>query len=500
SVLTKDNLKEWNGMEERKLIPLIAKIESVSGAQREFDYDADFKREFSSIVCKRWHNASSSLRRAFIIVLRVLSREKSEAHALLSKDVMEVVIGSSGLAACCDADIPEDERIEAVKCLVNAFFHQPRSLVRFVELECVSGLGRAVIKEKDGDKRYLYMHLAFIVSAFQQPAQDQWREDTEFIHAMCEESLKWEKSERNATEALKIFFNIFSHSYGKIDKAVVEECLQTGRRILLEVPRGHSHIQNTVNVLGCMPLIEDVLFPKLEEGEISDCSFDGRDMRVAQVVMDDLGDRLETLENVDVLGTYFTLLTSASTLSKAVRRYCRMKIIPPLHAVDVERPPEMGDTMRNKIIRVMHSPCNPRDLAAQFMYVLCKRSVNRLIKYTGLGHSAGLLANSGLLGRINECRRGSDSEDSETDDYKDIEERVNPVTGYVREERPDPMAGMSEEQKEFEAMKLVEAMDRLLGEGIIKPGTIGPDGRPTTVSHVLELVKNVKTPDGSDSD
>lgn len=48
--------------------------------------------------------------------------------------------------------------------------------------------------------------------------------------------------------------------------------------------------------------------------------------------------------------------------------------------------------------------------------------------------------------------------------------RVNPVTGYVREERPDPMADMSEEQKMYEAEKLMSAMDRLMGEGFIKPG------------------------------
>lgn len=45
------------------------------------------------------------------------------------------------------------------------------------------------------------------------------------------------------------------------------------------------------------------------------------------------------------------------------------------------------------------------------------------MKYTGFGHSAGLLANHGLLGSINETRRASDSEDSETDDYKEVEDR-----------------------------------------------------------------------------
>jgi len=39
--------------------------------------------------------------------------------------------------------------------------------------------------------------------------------------------------------------------------------------------------------------------------------------------------------------------------------------------------------------------------------------------------------------------------------------RVNPVTGRFEEDKPKPWEGMSEEQKEYEAMKLVNAMDKL---------------------------------------
>lgn len=38
---------------------------------------------------------------------------------------------------------------------------------------------------------------------------------------------------------------------------------------------------------------------------------------------------------------------------------------------------------------------------------------------------------------------------------------INPVTGVVEEEQPNPMEGMTEEQKEYEAMKLVNMFDRL---------------------------------------
>lgn len=38
---------------------------------------------------------------------------------------------------------------------------------------------------------------------------------------------------------------------------------------------------------------------------------------------------------------------------------------------------------------------------------------------------------------------------------------INPVTGRVEEKLPNPMEGMTEEQKEYEAMKLVNMFDKL---------------------------------------
>ena len=51
--------------------------------------------------------------------------------------------------------------------------------------------------------------------------------------------------------------------------------------------------------------------------------------------------------------------------------------------------------------------------------------------------------------------------------------RVNPVSGYVEPQRPSPFAGMSEEQKEHEAVKLANIIDRLHSLGVVKPGKLG---------------------------
>ena len=51
--------------------------------------------------------------------------------------------------------------------------------------------------------------------------------------------------------------------------------------------------------------------------------------------------------------------------------------------------------------------------------------------------------------------------------------RVNPVSGYVEPQRQSPFAGMSEEQKEHEAVKLANIIDRLHNLGVVKPAKLG---------------------------
>ena len=70
--------------------------------------------------------------------------------------------------------------------------------------------------------------------------------------------------------------------------------------------------------------------------------------------------------------------------------------------------------------------------------------------------------------------------------------RVNPIVGCVEPERPSPFEGMTEEQKEYEAMKLVNLINDLHNVGLVKPAIPGPDGRPQEVDHVLQLQEHAE--------
>lgn len=92
-------------------------------------------------------------------------------------------------------------------------------------------------------------------------------------------------------------------------------------------------------------------------------------------------------------------------------------------------------------------------------------TVRRFVKYTGYGNAAGLLATRGLLGGqpMSSASTGyySSDSDSDTEEYRQAKGRVNLVTGRVEEEQPDPMAGMTEEEKEEEARRLVSLFSKL---------------------------------------
>lgn len=88
------------------------------------------------------------------------------------------------------------------------------------------------------------------------------------------------------------------------------------------------------------------------------------------------------------------------------------------------------------------------------------------MKHTGYGNAAGLLASRGLL-----CGQGSrllssdgpysSDSDSDTEEYRQVKDRINPVTGRVESEQPDPMEGMTEEEKEEEAKRLIVLFNKL---------------------------------------
>ncbi|XP_023247467.1 synembryn-like [Copidosoma floridanum] len=115
-----------------------------------------------------------------------------------------------------------------------------------------------------------------------------------------------------------------------------------------------------------------------------------------------------------------------------------------------------------------------------------------MIKYTGYGNAAGMFATKGLMGPEHaKIDYSSESEDSQTEEYEKVKHQVNPVTGCYESPKKNPLDGMTEEQKEYEAIKLVHLVDQLQRDGVIQPCRIGEDGKPKPIEHVLELEEHL---------
>ncbi|XP_070155721.1 synembryn isoform X2 [Polyergus mexicanus] len=293
-------------------------------------------------------------------------------------------------------------------------------------------------------------------------------------------------------EVLKVLFNLYVHS----DDSGVED--QEKYRnlvfILYKLLVFKYSIQqddlesNVINLLTVIP--SSCYTPIVQPVENDDCKnvHQNMDMSAIRVLLKFLDQRLDCKINlIENISPVITALIRLVKSEKIIRKYVRLQILPPLK--DVMNRPEEGTTLRAKLCKLLTSPLTElRDLVAELLFILCKENVNRMVKYTGYGNAAGMFAKKGLLGPSQaETNYSSESEDSETEEYLKFKEQINPVTGCFENPKSNPLEGMTDAQKEYEALQLVNLVDKLTREGIVRPCRIGDDGKPKPIEHVLEL-------------
>lgn len=270
------------------------------------------------------------------------------------------------------------------------------------------------------------------------------------------------------------------------------------RDLLLVKNSPETLISNVINAWTTMPFISyAVLIECCSTDAEKRVSFQDKDLTAIQVVLDFLRvrlDRCKTNENVSIRDEVSPVMMSLVQFcrhQRFVRKYCRSVILPPM-TTEVLKLPEEGNSLRNHLCRLLTHVCmEVCKLSTELLFVMCKERVSRFVKYTGYGNAAGKLAESGLLipTNVKSENYSSESEDSDTEEYEQLKGDINPVTGRVEE--PKEEVQMSDEQKEYEAMKLVDEIDKLMRRGIITPSVIGEDGRPQPAQHVSQLLDNI---------
>lgn len=464
--------------------------------------------------------------------LRILSRDKQVLVPVTTMENLQILMKlaklNPKLKSLGDAeDFPVV--VEALKCLCNIVFNSPEAQKLSLELNLAASLCRLLHKCKDkrkvNDIRCFDLRLLFLLTLLHTETRSQLKNDLDGLALLTQTletilGIQWAEKYRTVTalnvpplasqdtdcaiEALKALFNVTLDSFNvhsKSDSHQYRHLTAILRHVLLS--RGPSEDKteelqsNTINLLSNVPVsCLDVLISPSKKASANN---NDSDMEAIQVILKFMEKRIDKgCSYREGLTPVLSMLTESSRTHRNIRKFIKAEVLPPLR--DVSNRPEVGTTVRNKLVRLMtHVDLGVKQIAAEFLFVLCKERVDNLLKYTGYGNAAGLLAARGLLAGGRGDHWYSDDEDTDTEEYKSAKPNINLITGHVEEPIPNPLDEMTEEQKEYEAMKLVNMFDKLSREDLIKPMGVRADGTMAPLEETIHGA-HVAEEDSSDSD
>eukprot|EP00096_Caligus_rogercresseyi_P015988 TRINITY_DN8494_c0_g1_i1.p1 TRINITY_DN8494_c0_g1~~TRINITY_DN8494_c0_g1_i1.p1 ORF type:complete len:496 (+),score=125.85 TRINITY_DN8494_c0_g1_i1:119-1606(+) len=433
--------------------------------------------------------------------LKILSREKISLVDLANEDT------AIALLKYCEGPACKASEAQALSCLNNlllqvksfaSILSQPHFLKRLFRKESIQ------IKEGSSHQESLILRLRIgVIISVLEPASVQTLDSESVTSNLLLRLYEQAYESHHEDPSLLVEISKFLYNIWAIRRPAQEPSFERGAALIKRalVKSKEDRVQShSINLLSALPASTYgiLLSSKDEEGSVV---FDGDSMTVARSCLEyllrHLNDPEDQLEGS--ISPVLMFLCQFSREKRSVRRYLRSLILPPLK--EVRSRPEVGDSPRNKLCKLLTSPCSSIEtLSSEFLFILCKEQVERMVKYTGFGNAAGLLARKGLLGGVTSNKQGSYSDedsDSETEEYASNSHKINPVVGCI--EQPDkegisPFEGMSEEQKEYEAMKLVGIIDRLNKEGLIRPAMPGPDGKVVPMEHILQMTEGIDIP------
>ncbi|XP_016049533.2 synembryn-A isoform X2 [Erinaceus europaeus] len=471
----------------------------------------DRKRLATLLAARLEQGLAPGRRTVWLQSVRILSRDRGCLDALCRPGCLRALAGYAGLAAPeaegktdadAEADAEADALLEALKGLCNLVLSSPGAQALAAEEGLAARLAARVARAGRGlphDVRFFDLRLLFLLTALRRDARLQLRDlrGVALLTAALERTvgpglgrLPPREAER-AMEILKVLFNItfepLQREMDEEDAALFRRLGTVLRHCVMVTAAGdrteefHGH---AVNLLGNLPpACLDVLLAL--EPRPGSLEFLGVNMDVIGTLLIFLENRLlQTHRLKERVAPVLSVLTECARLHRPARKFLKAQVLPPLRDVWVR--PEVGDLLRNKLVRLMtHLDTDLKRVAAEFLFVLCSESVPRFIKYTGYGNAAGLLAARGLMAGGRPEGQYSEDEDTDTDEYKEAKASINPVTGRVEEKPPNPTEGMTEEQKEHEAMKLVNMFDKLSRHRVIQPMGVSPRGHLTSLHDAM---------------
>jgi len=459
------------------------------------------------------HVDDSSLKLKALAACRILSRDCTDLNESIEDnhvDLLSQVIDSTSLRWSTEV------KFEGKKVLSNCIQQSETVRAYCVQSDILSKVFHLIKSHKVFDEFERFdLRLMFLLTAKCEELRTLANQKLSAIESLttCLQNIKSLQKDRKTVssdeavymgELLKLLFNVTLAVDQADDKdKLVRLC--TALDHAMNMPfHSDADQQNVIsNVIGLLTNMLDTKDPTLVIFPHNNTKNVDKLLNFLMKILEGMDKKDESfLQLKQEISPVLMVLWGVSKLHPHVRKYLKSVILPPLTAEDLKRKPEEGTSLKARLVKLFTNPDTQISMmAAEFIFVLCKHNVGKMVKQTGYGHAAGLLARRGLMmGGRGEDVFSSDSEgdQEEEEGYKKEAHKVNPITNVVEEERPSPFEGMSDEQKEYEAMKMVNMINDLMKTGIIKPATVGPDGKPVEVEHVLQLQEGLKIPASSD--
>lgn len=162
----------------------------------------------------------------------------------------------------------------------------------------------------------------------------------------------------------------------------------------------------------------------------------------------------------DIMSPLVALVTRFCVDDEASRVRMREWVIP--RDLDRTAPLEGRADMLGRCLRLLSSVYHPRlkDAVGEMLYAICDSDAGVLASQVGYGNVAGFLYNKGIMSAPPRPASSTAPTTAPTG------EPINPITGTVHVEHPEPE--MTEEEKQQEMEKLMTLFERLEKTGTVK--------------------------------
>lgn len=444
---------------------------------------------------------------------KVLTREKTLSNDVLDDRCMKLLVECS-----------KNNQTESQKCLSNLILNYAHIRENLVQpyVDCVelrlkaanysydSNFSNGITKEgavqathvKDKSKSceilYYDLRIIFLLSALCSGSRANIRDrllEPILIITQREADALCKENYLLIIESLKTLFNL------TLDKCINAELaaqvirklfsiVGTDRDINVDHETGaklDSTDQLLVNLIHLLTNMPERVYHELSDDDVNK-------------VLHHLDEQLKTFTKSSFRDTILPVLNACANICRYkenVRQHWFDEIIGSTQ--DFEKRPEEYDTLRGRLVKLMTSiDVHIKEIAAEFLHALCGGDTEKFITYMGFGNSAAFLATKGLLSQSAERNHGAKNQieggineelqESEADKkYRELRDKLDPITGKLERPKRNPMEGMSDEEKEWHAHELASAIAKLSKLGVMQPMSIDAEGetselRPSSLS------------------